>query len=474
MSHVHLIAIGGVGMSSLAGMFKERGFRVTGSDQALYPPADRLLARLQIPVSEGYRRANLDPRPDFVVIGNAISRGNPEAEAVLADGIPYYSFPQALAEFFLAGKRRLVVAGTHGKSTSCAMLAWILTHAGRSPSFMIGAACRNFGANYRLGEGPEFVVEGDEYDSAFFDKGPKFLHYDPDLLLLTAVEYDHADIYADLSAVKEAFRRLLRRMRPQALVIGSADFPEVADVVAGRDRVETFGMSPSSLWRGVGLVDDGSRTKFTVIEPDGSSVEISLSAPGRMNAANALGAYAAARKVGVDSKRAAEALRCFEGVERRQQVVAEADGIVLIDDFAHHPTAVAETLAALRHRYPGRRLWVLFEPRSNTSRRSVFQQEFAAALAGADRVIIGRVYKEESLQPNERLSTRALAESLERRAVAAEVAQCPQEIAERVRKDAKPGDVITIMSNGAFGGLREMLIAVLGVRGRSESTPLGK
>jgi len=451
-------------MSSLAGMFKERGFQVTGSDLILYPPADKLLARMGIRVFEGYRAENLDPPPDLVIIGNAISRGNPEAEAVLDCGIPYLSFPQALAQFFMADKYRIVIAGTHGKSTSSAMLAWVLTAGSRDPSFMVGAAARDFGSNFRLGAGREFVVEGDEYDTAFFDKGPKFLHYDPHLLVLTAIEFDHADIYRDLDQVKNAFRELLRRMEDGRPVLASADFPCVSEVTAGRPGVQSFGLSEQSSWRAANITDDGSRAHFAVVEPDGNRVPVSVKLAGRINVANALGVYAAARTLGLEAEQVARALGEFSGLERRQQVVARGAGILLIDDFAHHPTAVAGTIAAMRSRYPGRRLWALFEPRSNTSRRGIFQEQFADALAGADRVIVGAVYHKTKLPGQASLSTDRLSSALSCRGVSAEAIDSAAEIAARVAGQARDGDVIVIMSNGAFDGLRDKLINCMGLR----------
>jgi UDP-N-acetylmuramate: L-alanyl-gamma-D-glutamyl-meso-diaminopimelate ligase len=459
---VHLIAIAGVGMASLAGMLREADYHVTGSDQAVYPPMSTMLAALGVPVMEGFRAENLEPRPDLVVVGNAMSRGNPEIEAMLAARIPYCSMPEALMRFFMGTRRRAVVTGTHGKTTSSALLAWVLHETGGDPSFMIGGACTNFDRGFRLGSGPWFVAEGDEYDTAFFDKGPKFLHYDPDALLLTAVEFDHADIYRDLEHVKSAFTELLRRTRRGVPIVVSADFPEARAVVraSGRHAI-LFGAAPDAVWHAENVVDTGSLTRFTIVTPDGRSVIAATPGPGAMNVANALGVVALATAMGAPEEGVVEALASFRGVRRRQEVIGTGRGLVLIDDFAHHPTAVAATLGALRARYPGRHLWALFEPRSNTSRRRVFQSAFAEAFAAADRVTFGPVHRRDELPEPERLSTGELVTALARRGVAGESCSGPEEICGLVTREAVAGDVVVLMSNGGFGGLAQQLLAAL-------------
>jgi UDP-N-acetylmuramate: L-alanyl-gamma-D-glutamyl-meso-diaminopimelate ligase len=464
--HVHLIAIAGVGMASLAGLLREAGHDVTGSDAGVYPPMSTLLSELGIPYAEGYRAENLTPRPDLVVVGNAMSRGNPEIEALLAAGIPYCSMPEALMRFFMASRRRAVVTGTHGKTTSSAMLAWVLHETGGDPSFMIGGACKNFARNFRLGAGPWFVVEGDEYDTAFFDKGPKFLHYAPDALLLTSIEFDHADIYRDLEHVKAAFTTLLRGTRAETPVLASADFPEVRRVLAasGHDAI-LFGSAPDATWRAEDVRDDGRVTRFAIVAPNGGRHAAALQAPGGMNVANALGVVALAAAIGIDVHASIAALARFRGVRRRQEIIGEGHGLVLIDDFAHHPTAVAGTLAALRMRYPGRRLWAIFEPRSNTTRRRVFQEPFADAFAGADRVTFGAVHRSEQLPEGERLSVPQLVDALAARGRAAELCADPDAICALVAAEAAPGDVLVLMSNGGFGGLPAKLLTTLGLGG---------
>jgi UDP-N-acetylmuramate: L-alanyl-gamma-D-glutamyl-meso-diaminopimelate ligase len=460
--HVHLIAIAGVGMASLAGMFRAAGYDVTGSDQAVYPPMSGVLAGLGIAVREGYRAENLEPRPDLVVVGNAMSRGNPEVEAMLTAGIPYCSMPEALMRFFMAPRKRAVVVGTHGKTTTSAMLSWVLHETGGDPSFMVGGASRNFPQNFRLGSGPWFVAEGDEYDTAFFDKGPKFLHYDPDALLLNAIEFDHADIYRDLDHVKGAFRTLLERLRPTAVLAASADFPEVRAVVdaSGRPAIY-FGNGPGAAWHAESIVDDGATTRFTIVGPDTIRRAATLPLPGAMNVANAIGVVAVTHAMGISLDGVVDALATFKGVKRRQEVIAEGRGITVIDDFAHHPTAVAGTVAALRARYPRRRLWALFEPRSNTTRRRVFQDAFADAFAGADRVTFSAVHRREQLAENERLSVDEVISSLAARGVPAESCEDPDAIASLVARQVASGDVVVLMSNGGFGGLAGKLLAAL-------------
>jgi UDP-N-acetylmuramate: L-alanyl-gamma-D-glutamyl-meso-diaminopimelate ligase len=454
---IHVIAVGGVGMTALAGLLQERGFEVTGSDEKLYPPMSRVIERLGIRVRSGYRPENLEPRPDLVVVGNKVSRDNPEVQGLLASDIPYLSFPEALGEFFLAGRRSLVVAGTHGKTTATAMLAWVLERAGRDPGLMVGGESLDFGGNFKLGAGPDFVVEGDEYDSAFFDKGPKFLHYRPDAVLLNAVEFDHADIYRDLAAVKGAFQRLVTLLRPDAALVVGADSPVAVEVsAASGHRFVTFGADPGADWRITDLADDGVHTFFTVRRKNAKEAVLRIRPPGMMNARNALGVYVLAREVGLEHAEITPGLETFSGVARRQEVVGEYAGVTLIDDFAHHPTAVAETIAALKLRYEGRRLWAVFEPRSNTSRRRVFQQEYVAAFRDADRAVLGEVFVKQSdaVAADQMFSVEQLIADLRQAGIAASSLPSSERIAALVCDEAQPGDVVALMSNGDFGGLR--------------------
>lgn len=468
---IHLIAICGVGMSALAGMLMERGYEVSGSDENVYPPMSTILERLGIAIRPGFRATNLADRPDLVVVGNKVSRTNPEVEALLASGVPYVSFPQALAELFLADRRPLVVAGTHGKTTSTALLAWVLEQAGLDPGLMVGGEALNFGGNYKLGTGTYFVVEGDEYDTAFFDKGPKFLHYRPQALLLTAVEFDHADIYRDLSHVKDAFRRLIGVLPSDAPLAVAADFPHAVEVAAPHNPRMTFGLCHEAEWRATNLRDNGDETVFDIVRGGVLQCTAAIPQPGPINARNALGVFVLTRALGLTKAEILPALASFRGVARRQEVVGDFSGITLVDDFAHHPTAVAGAIAALRLRYGSRRLWAVFEPRSNTSRRKVFQREYVEAFAAADQVIIGGVFQKQTdvVVESDVFSPEQLAGDLRARGMRARALAGVDAIVATLADEARPGDVVLMMSNGSFGGLRERLRTLY--RGTSAQSP---
>jgi UDP-N-acetylmuramate: L-alanyl-gamma-D-glutamyl-meso-diaminopimelate ligase len=452
---IHLIAVGGVGMASLAGMLRQRGFAVTGSDQNVYPPMSTVLERLGIEVKSGYRAENLDPAPDLVVIGNAVSRSNVEAAAVLERGLPYLSMAEALRRLFLAGKRSIVVAGTHGKTTSTAMLAWALHQAGCDPSLMVGGESIDFEGNFRLGEGRDFVVEGDEYDTAFFDKEAKFLHYEPRALILTSIEFDHADIYRDVEQITDAFVRLLRLVPHGDPVLASADFPRVEKALYKSGRAaERFGFSQTAEWRCTDVRDEDGRTRFAVRFQGRIEARLAMRLMGEINVRNALGVFALCRRLGIAPAATAEGIESYRGVRRRQEVLSEGT-VTVIDDFAHHPTAIAGTLEAVRRRYPGRRLWAVFEPRSNTSRRRVFQEEFPRALAGADCVVLAEVFFKDTdaLAPEERLSVSDVIASLRAAGRDAWTRPTADEILQHMLREVRPGDVVVFMSNGAFSGL---------------------
>ncbi len=462
--HVHLIGVGGTAMAALAGMLSERGLRVTGSDKELYEPTASLLAGSRVEVMRGFRAENLAPAPDLAVVGNVITRDNPEAVALLQSAIPYLSMPEALWHFFLSGRRVLMVAGTHGKTTSTAMAAQVLAAARRDPSMMVGGIAKNFGSNYRLGKGGDFVIEGDEYDTAFFDKGPKFLHYRADAAIITAVEFDHADIYRDLDHVKSSFRKLAAAMDETRILVVSADFPNALDVCAEtRARMRTFGLRAGEFRPGaIAIGPEGAR--FTVTR-EGCPVsrEILLKVGGRMNVANALGVFAMLSECGMASEEIARGLESFTGVVRRQEIVGEAGGVTVVDDFAHHPTAIRVTLEAVAERFPGRRILAAFEPRSNTARRNVFQAGFASAFDRAEKVYLAPVYFKENdpIPEGERLDTRALARDISTRGPKALAAESTAEILESMLTDARPGDVALFMSNGPFDRLKERLLAAL-------------
>ncbi len=460
---IHLIAVCGVAMSGLAGMLQERGYAVSGSDENVYPPMSTALQRLGITIREGYRPENLADHPDLVVVGNKVSRANPEVQALLASGLPYVSLPEAVAELFIGQRRSVVVAGTHGKTTSTSMLAWVLEQAGWDPTVLVGGEALDFGRNYKLGQGEWVVIEGDEYDTAFFDKGPKFLHYRPQAVLLTAVEFDHADIYRDLDHVKDAFRRLVALLPSGAPLVVAADFPHALEIAAAHGNVTTFGLSAGAEWRAERLRDDGTATVFDITHRDGVVCTARIPQVGGINARNALGAFLMARALGLSQAQALAGLATCRGVARRQEVVGVFHDVVVVDDFAHHPTAVAGALAAIRLRYPGRRLWAVFEPRSNTSRRRVFQREYVQAFTAADALIVGGVFAKESdaVADAELFSPDQLAADLQGRGVHARAIADVGCIAATLGTETRAGDVVVLMSNGSFGGLREKLVAAL-------------
>jgi UDP-N-acetylmuramate: L-alanyl-gamma-D-glutamyl-meso-diaminopimelate ligase len=462
--HVHLIGIGGAAMASLAGMLKERGFQVSGSDAALYPPASTLLAALGISWKEGFSEENLMPAPDWVVIGNALSRGNPEVEYVLDQKIPYCSLPEALKQVFLPGHTSLVVAGTHGKTTTTAMLAWIYTVAGRRPNFLVGGVVPDLrDRSYALGGGEDFILEGDEYDSAFFDKGPKFLHYRPDELIITSLEFDHADIYPDLAAIELQFRRLVNLVPRRGRIVCWGESATVKGVVERAFcPVETYGLSSQCDWFAGDLESSEGATHFRVAYRGGEVARIRLGLPGRHNVLNALAAIGMAFGRGVECEAIEKALESFRGVRRRLEVRGEAGGVTVVDDFAHHPTAIRETISSVRMRWPGRRVWAAFEPRSNTMRRKVFQRELAEALALADAAVLGPVNRPQLLADSERLSPGEVAEAIRRNGKRAEAFGSAAEILEFVAVEAKAGDLILVMSNGSFEGLCDLLLERLG------------
>jgi len=462
--HIHLMGVGGSAMAALAGMLAERGLRVTGSDNQIYEPAASMLRRLRIDIRPSYSPSNLEPPPDLVVVGNVITRSNPEAAALLGTNIPYLSMPEALWHFFLRGRRVLMVAGTHGKTTSTAMMARVLEAAGRDPSMMIGGVARDFSANYRHGNGAEFVIEGDEYDTAFFDKGPKFLHYRPSGTIITAVEFDHADIYRDLEHVKASFRALSEQLGPEDVLAVSADFPDALEVtIDTRARRLTFGLI-SGEYRAVGIENDAHGANFSIIQHERQIAhDIRLPAGGRMNVANALGVWVLLKEFGLSDQELADGLANFNGVMRRQEIVGEAAGITVIDDFAHHPTAIRATLEAIVERYPGRRVLAAFEPRSNTARRSVFQADFAEAFDRAARVYLAPVYFKENdlIPPKGRLDLRMLASAISARGPAAFACASIEAIAGQMLADCRAGDVLLCMSNGPFEDLPNRLLKEL-------------
>ncbi len=469
--HFHFSGIGGAAMAPLAGMLAESGHRVTGSDAGVYPPASTLLEGLGIRWTNGFDAANLDPAPDIVVIGNALSRGNPEVEYVLDRKIPYRSLPQTLEEFFLPGHESLVVTGTHGKTTTTSMLSWILHHAGRRPNFLIGGVAENFGRSFGLGGGDEFVLEGDEYDSAFFDKAPKFLHYHPDEVILTSLEFDHADIYADLASIELQFKRLVNLVPQRGRVVAWGESETVRGVVKNAFcPVETFGLSAGMDWLAGDLEFTEGETRFRVSHQGREIARVRMSLAGRHNVLNALAAIAIAHGRGVDGDAIADAMAGYRGVLRRLEVKGEAAGVLVVDDFAHHPTAIRVTIDAARNRWPGRRLWAVFEPRSNTMRRKVFEAGLTASLATADAAILGAVNRANLLGDEERLSPERVLRGIRAAGRKAEGFETAAEIAEYLAVETRPGDVVLVMSNGSFDGLCGKLLGKL----QDRDAPAGK
>ncbi|MFI5177185.1 MAG: UDP-N-acetylmuramate:L-alanyl-gamma-D-glutamyl-meso-diaminopimelate ligase [Vicinamibacterales bacterium] len=460
---VHFIGIGGTAMATLAAMFKKRGYDVQGSDHGVYPPMSDFLAHEQIRVLEGYDAAHVTADLDTVIVGNAISRGNPELEEVLDRKIRYRSLPEAIREEFLWNARSIVVAGTHGKTTTTSLAGWLLTAGGLDPSVLVGGIASNFDGSYRLGGGRDFVIEGDEYDSAFFDKTAKFLKYLPDIVVVGNLEYDHADIYADMEALRVAFRRLLALVPRRGLVILGADSPEAARLSsAARCRVETFGLTTDADWRAAEIARAATQTTFEVSYKGEPLGHFEVPLYGAHNVRNALAALAVGHAVGLSPDTMRPALAEFKGVRRRLELKGVARGVAVYDDFAHHPTAILETLAAVRAAHPEHRLWAVFEPRSATSCRRVFQDDFAKAFveAGPDETILAPVFRS-TLPESERLSVDELVRDITRAGGRARTFPGVDEIVATIATEARPGDLVVVMSNGGFGGIHDKLLTAL-------------
>lgn len=461
--HVHLIGACGTAMAALAGLLQLRGWRVTGSDKAAYPPMSGLLQRLAIPLFQPFSEKNLMPRPDLAIIGNAISRGNPEVEYVLDEKIPFTSMAQILQEQFLAGRESLVVAGTHGKTTTTSMLAWIYETAAKddarlAPSFLIGGIAENFGSSFALRSTQPFILEGDEYDTAFFDKGPKFLHYFPDALVLTHVEFDHADIYADLEAVKTAFKRLVNLVPRRGRIVAYDASANVTECVSRAFcAVERYGFSPAAHWSIRDLTVAGHRSQWQIHRNGQAWLEVAMPVIGEHNVLNATAAAALAAGQGVPAQAIREALRSFRSVKRRLEVIATIAGITVIDDFAHHPTAIRETLRALRLQYPEARICAVLEPRSNTLRRNVFQRELTESLSLADEVVLASVYQPANIPPEQILHPEHVVHALEAQGKTAQVLPDVPSITQYLADTLRNGDVVAILSNGGFDGIYQKL-----------------
>ncbi len=462
VSSIHLTASCGTGMGALACLLKDQGYRVTGSDQNVYPPMSTFLADKGVRLYDGFAGENLAYGPDLVVVGNAVSQDNPEARRVMADGLFYCSMPQALNHFAAHGKKTLLVTGTHGKTTTASMLAWNLYTAGKDPSFFIGGILSGFDANYRIGKGPHFVIEGDEYDTAFFDKGPKFLHFHPDIAILTSIEFDHADIFRDLDHVKQAFDKLICGLSPEAVLIACDDDSNIDELVQNRPcRVLRYGKKKTSEWQVSHMETVPPWTLFTIISPDRPLGTFQTRMPGRHNMMNALAVTAAAAQVGISGETAADALATFQGPRRRQEIRGIRNGITVMDDFAHHPTAVRETVAAVKSLYPRGRLIAVFEPRTNTSMRDVFQDVYPRCFAGADIVCVRKPPLLKKIPQGHRFSSGKLVDDLRAMHTDAYYFEDTGDIIGFLKTTAREGDVILVMSNGGFDNIHERLLAAL-------------
>ncbi len=465
---IHLIAVGGTGMAPLACLLKEMGHRVRGSDQPLYPPMSTLLSDAGIVPLVGYDPAHLEPHPDLVVVGNAIPRSNPEASEVEQLGLDHMSMPQALSHFFLNERKPLVIAGTHGKTTTTSIAAWVYTDCDRDPGYLIGGVPVDLGRSFQRGTGERFIIEGDEYNAAYFDRGPKFLHYQPETLILTSVEYDHADLYPDPDTLVRAYEQLVRIVPQEGLLIACGDTSDVREVAAyAKCRVVFYGTGEENdvrLLEPIVTTDGGSRFRLDdggFFGTENEEHEIQLALAGGHNALNAIAVWIAARSDGIDSEAAARALGRFGGVRRRQEELGTRAGITVLDDFAHHPTAVSKTLEALRDRYPGRRLIAIFEPRSLTAGRAFFFDAYIKAFALADRVFLAPVFHAARLSPEERIDIQGLVDELTARGTETTASSSIDEMLETIVAETKTGDLVVTMSSGSFENLPNRILAAL-------------
>jgi len=457
---VHFSGIGGTAMAAVAAAMRDQGFAVTGSDYNVYPPMSTFLAAKQIEVMPGYAESNLSHKPDLVVVGNALSRGNAEVEAVLDRKLRYCSLPELLKEFFIRGKRSIVVTGTHGKTTTTSLLAWVFEHNGLRPGFLIGGMPNNFGEGARFTDSPWFIIEGDEYDTAFFDKRSKFVHYLPEVVVINNLEYDHADIFENLGAIQTAFKRLINLIPRNGQLLANGDDPNLAPLLhVTHCPVKRFGLGADNSVQGFNLRYGPTASEFEI-----PSFKFHLNLVGEINVRNALAVVACAKHCGLSNKQIQSAFDTFKGVRRRMEVRGIAGGVTVVDDFGHHPTAIRETLRALRLRYAHQRIWAVFEPRSNTTRRNVFQKELAESFREADAVLVSQIARLELLKPEERLDPQQLMHDLQASGKSAAYLPDADAIVGHLQRAAAGGDVICVFSNGGFGGIHEKLLATLGAR----------
>ena len=453
------MGICGVGMSSLAGMLKEKGYTITGSDHNIYPPISTFLESLSILVKKGYSPQNLHPKPDLVIVGNVITRNNPESEELLKLDVPYLSMPQALKKFAMNTKKSIVIAGTHGKTTVSALTAWILEVTGLNPSFMIGGIAKNFNRNFKLSDGPYFVIEGDEYDTAFFDKGPKFLHYNPYLAAITSIEFDHADIYKGIEEIKNSFTRFIEIVPKEGTVCVNSDDPLIADVIKGaRCPILSFAIRGDADLTVENVTSQNGKTRFTIFKKNKEFTRITTDLFGNYNISNILAATAISSLIGIPNETIVRAIETFKGVKRRLEVLGEYKDVMVIDDFAHHQTAVSETIKAVKSHYGNRRLVAVFEPRSNSSRRNIFQNAYADSFTGADLVILPEPPMMDKIPLHERFSSPKLIADLKKRGIEAHYFPNNHALLDGILAHIKPGDVILVMSNGAFDNIQGRLV----------------
>ena len=461
---IHLVGVAGTGMGAFAGMLKAEGYTVTGSDENVYPPMSDMLASWEIEVFTPYSAENIErAKPDLVIIGNVIRRENPEATEVRERGIPQMSFPAAFGSLVCIGRHSIVVAGTHGKTTTSAMLSHVLTEGGLDPTFIVGGVTLNYTGNFRLGAGEHVVIEGDEYDTAYFDKGPKFVHYRARTALLTSIEFDHADIYTSMAHYESAYEKFCATLPSDGWLGVSASYPRAVEIAKKRSKapVVTYGVAASADYRASDVQFGEGGARFVIDGPDGETAEIPMAMSGMHNVENAVGVWAAARSVGLAPEVIAAGLASFLGVKRRQEPRGYVAGILVIDDFAHHPTAVRETIAGIRQRYRDRRLWAVFEPRSNTSRRNIHQEEYAAAFDEADVVTIRLPEPHDKVPADQQLDVPAIVKAISSRGIEANGLANVSDIVDHIARQARPNDVVLVMSNGAFGGLIPELLSAL-------------
>ena len=471
MKRIHLIGIGGTAMATLAAMLKRRGFAVSGSDRDVYPPMSHRLAAEGIAVLPGYDASNITEELDLVIIGNAVSRGNPEVEEVLARKFRYCSLPEAIRDQFLWAARSIVVTGTHGKTTSTALAGWLLTYGGLDPTLFVGGVAANFDSSYRIGRGRDFVIEGDEYDSAFFDKTAKFLKYLPDIVVVGNIEFDHADIYGSLEEIRVAFRRLVNLIPRTGLLLIGTDSEEAAALASwAHCPVETFGLADTATWHAYDIAVTPDGTSFRVRRQNERYGGFQIPMLGGHNVLNALASLAIGRAVGLDAVGMGEGLAAFRGIKRRLEIRGRAAGVTVFDDFAHHPTAVARTLAAVRQAYPERRIWAVFEPRSSTACRRVFQQPFAFAFRDADEAVVAAVHRA-ALPDADRLCPEQLVEEIRAHGTGARYVPGVDEIVATIVRERADGDLVIVMSNGAFGNIHEKLLAALAIAEERDARP---